>query len=952
MKVRSAAALLGSASILALALMSPAAASAQEAPAPDPTEQPQTTASPEEEAGPIDEVIVTGSRIGRTSLTATSPVAVLGAEDIALDRALNVEEVLNELPQFSNGIGASNTGSDARGATSLDLRGLGQNRTLVLINGTRAVPFSFRNSVDINAIPAPLIERVEVLTGGASAVYGADAVAGVVNFILRDDFEGFEANAIYNVSDGGDAASRGVNVTVGANLGDGRGNVTAYLGWSERDGLLKGDRDFAAPERTDTGLITTRPRGGVFTRSDNAAVFNVNGATSSRFAFNESGALTSAAEVSGFSETENLVAPLERLTAATFFNYELFGTVEAYGRATVSRSELVDQLGPPTALVSYLVQRDNPFLTPQLDAVVADAFNLNRAGTGPGTDAFRASASRAFVELGLNRYETQRTTTQAQFGLRGRFTENVGWDGYIQYGRTDDQVDILGEGIVARAAQAANVTVNAAGQPVCVDPSGGCAPANLFGPGSISPEAARFIGQPLQQSRERDQLVAAVAVTGDSADFLTLPAGPVGFAVGFEYREETGEVEFDSAIQRGQTFNQGGRPNFGGGFEVSELFGEISVPLLSDMPFFERLAVEAAYRRSDYSTAGEVSAYKYGANWAVNDSVRFRGAFQTVVRAPNIGELFGALGSIPLARFANDPCQDPATSRADPAVCAATGAPPAPYTQDLTGALFLFGGNPNLQPEEGETVTVGTVLTPTFLPGFSLTADYYDITIDNAINAVLPQPTLDTCYVLVRDAANPFCARVIRGPNGQITAVDSTDVNVQLLTVEGVDVSARYAFDLPANLPGDRLVLDYAADFLLSQTFKNGAAAASVDCTGRFGAACALGGVSRVLPEYRHRANAAWTQGPLTVRATWRVIGEVEDSSAATFRVETIEAQHYFDLAAAYEINPSLRVIAGVENLFDQEPPILGGNQADANTIPASYDVIGRRIGVSLRFTR
>jgi outer membrane cobalamin receptor len=236
MKVSSVGALLGTASILALAFMAPAAALAQQAPAQDPTEQPQTTMPPAEEASEVSEVVVTGSRLGRTNLTSTSPVAVLGSEDIALDRALNVEDVLNELPQFSNSIGATNTGSDARGATTLDLRGLGQNRTLILINGTRAVPFSFRNSVDVNAIPGPLIDRVEVLTGGASAVYGADAVAGVVNFILRDDFEGFEVNAIYNVSDEGDAASRGVNLTVGSNLGDGRGNVTAYLGYSERDG--------------------------------------------------------------------------------------------------------------------------------------------------------------------------------------------------------------------------------------------------------------------------------------------------------------------------------------------------------------------------------------------------------------------------------------------------------------------------------------------------------------------------------------------------------------------------------------------------------------------------------------------------------------------------------------------------------------------------------------------
>jgi outer membrane receptor protein involved in Fe transport len=959
MKVGTLTTLLGSGSVAALLALAPAGASAQSTAAdaqatPVQTEspdQPQTT-TPEVESE-VEQVVVTGSRIGRTSLTATSPVAVLGREDIALDRALNVEDVLNELPQFSNGIGAVSTGSDARGATTLDLRGLGQNRTLVLINGTRAVPFSFRNSVDVNAIPAPLIERVEVLTGGASAVYGADAVAGVVNFILRDDFEGFEANLTYNVSDEGDAANYGMNLTVGSNLDSGRGNVTGYLGWSKREGLFKSDRDFAAPEVNDLGVPnSTRPRGGQFTRSDNANVFNFGGALQPRFAFTEQGALTSAVQTSVFSPFEALVQPLERMTGAVFFNYDLIGSLEAYGRVTGSYTEIEDQLPPATSAVTFLVQRNNPFLTPELRTVVGGAFNRTSAGVLGGTDAFQASVSRAFVELGLIQYQTERTSFQGQFGLRGRVTDNVGWDGYLSTAAPATPWTSWERASSRRVAQAANATVDAAGRPVCFDPTGGCVPVNLFGPGSISPQALAFIRQPLQQSRERDQMVAAIAVTGETTDFFTLPAGPVGFALGYEYRDETGEVEFDSAIQRGQTFNQGGRPNFGGGFDVSELFGEINVPLLRDLPLVQRLNFEAAYRRSDYSTAGEVDAYKLGGAWAVNDSLRFRGAFQTVVRAPNIGELFGALGSVALPAAVTDPCTNPAVTGASADVCRATGAPAAPYVQNTVGALFLFGGNPNLQPEEGETYTVGAVFTPTFLPGFSATVDYYDIKIDNAINAVLPQPTLDTCYIIVRDAANPFCDRITRGANGQITAVNSTDVNVQLITVEGVDVSARYRFDLPDNLPGDRVVLDYAADFLMSQTFKNGAAASSVDCTGRFGAACALGGVSRVLPEYRHRVNAAWTDGPLTVRGTWRVIGEAEDASPTVFRVEKVETQHYFDLAASYDVNPSVRVIAGVENLFDEEPPILGGNAADANTFPATYDVIGRRLGVSVTLRR
>lgn len=905
--------------------------------------QPQTTAPDADDiAGePNEQIVVTGSRIGRTNLTSTSPVATLGREDIVLDTALNIENVLNELPQFTGSLSAVSNGNDARGASTLDLRGLGQNRTLVLLNGTRAVPFGFRNSVDVASIPAPLIERVEVLTGGASAVYGADAVAGVVNFILRRDFEGVEAAATANISEEGDAQSYGANITVGTNFGGGRGNISAYLGWSEREALFKRDRDFASPERNDAGIITARPAGGTFTRSDNASVFNFGGTLQPRFAFTDAGALTPVAQFSEFSGGESLIQPQERLTGALFFHFEASDAFELYGRAMASRIETQDYLVPPNASVTFLVQRDNPFITPQLAQVLAPAFNRTRTGALGGTDAFQATVVRSFPELGVRGFDTERVSYQGQLGVRGALTPNVRWDAYVQYGKTEEDTLLLGEGIVGRLRQGVNVTRDASGRPVCVDPSNGCVPINLFGPGSLSPEAVAFVREDLEQGRDRDQLVAAVALTGDTGDFFSLPAGAVDFALGAEYREETGEVFFDPEINQGLAFGAGTRPNFGGGYDVKEAFAEVRVPILADRPFFERLDVEAAYRVSDYSTAGTVEAWKLGGNWALSPSLRIRGAYQTVVRAPNIGELFGAPGSIALN--VNDPCQNPAASGASAEVCRATGAPAAPYTQDLTGALFLFGGNPDLQPEEGRTYTIGAVLTPEFLPGFSLTGDYYDIRIDNAIGAVLPQATLDTCYVITQDAANPFCARVIRGADGQIDAVDSSDVNVALLQVRGVDIGARYGFDAG----GGRASLEYMGDIVITQKQKNGEAAATIECAGRFGATCGLE-FRRALPKYRHRVTAGWRDDDLSLRATWRMLGPVKDDSPTVFAVERIGAQHYFDLAASFDATEAFTFVVGVENLFDRKPPIAGTNAADANTFPASYDVIGRRFGLSV----
>ena len=888
--------------------------------------------------------MVTGSRIRQTNLTSTSPVATLTREDIQLDRALDIETVLTKLPQFSGSFGSTSNGADVRGAATLDLRGLGQNRTLVLVNGTRAVPFGFRNSVDVSSIPAALIQQVEVLTGGASAVYGADAVAGVVNFVLRTDFSGVEGRAIDNVSQDGDAGNRGVDFTAGTNFASGRGNVTAFAGWSRRDGLLKGARPFASPERNDAGIITGRAPGGTFTRSDNLPVFNFGGTLSPRFAFGEDGGLTPVAQADQFSALESLVQPAERLTGALFFKFNASAGVELYGRAIAVRLDTRDQLTPASVSTSFLVQRDNPLITPELQPVLAGAFDRTRTGEAGGSQSFLATASRSFPELGIRGFDTKRTSVQGQIGARGNLTPKVRWDVYAQYGKVREATAVLGEGIVARLRQAANVTADAQGQPVCADPSNGCVPASLFGPGSISPAAVAFIAARIKQGRNRGQFVGAATLTGDTGDFLTLPAGAIDFALGAEYRQEKGRVFFDEAINRGQTLNQGMRPDFGGGFNVREVFGEVRVPVLAGLPLVERLDLEAAYRLSDYSTAGRVDAFKLGGNFAVSRSFRLRGAYQTVVRAPNIGELFGAPGSLALAGRATDPCADLAASGASAEVCRATGAPAAPYVQDLTGALFLFGGNAELEPEKGRTYALGAVLTPVSLPGLSMTADYYDIRIDNAIGAVLPQATLDTCYVIVADASDPFCSRISRGANGQLTAVDSSDVNVALLRVEGIDISARYGVALEA---GRRIMLDYAGDVVVRQTQKNGAAAATIECAGRFGATCGLE-TRRALPKYRHRVSAGFASGDSTLLGTWRMLGRVKDDSPTVFATERIGSQHYVDLAASHRVTEVLTLVLGVDNLFDRKPPLAGTNAADANTFPASYDVIGRRFGVSV----
>lgn len=890
------------------------------------------------------DIVVTGSRIARPDLTSTSPVATLGREEIQLDRAVNIETVLNELPQFTGSFSGVSNGSDARGAATADLRGLGQNRTLVLINGTRGAPFGFRNSVDLNSIPTSLVERVEVLTGGAAAVYGADAVAGVVNFIMRDDFEGAEATGLYNVSERGDASNYSGALTVGTGLGD-RGNVTAYLGWSERMPLFKSDRGFAAPERNDAGITTGRPLGGSFRRSDSAPVFNLSGvggsAASSTFAFTDAGALQGPATTSVLSPLETLIIAQQRFNAGALFNYKLSDTFEVYGRAMYTRSESRDSLPPSTVATNVLIQRNNPYLDATLDQVFAGAFNLNAAGTGPGTDAALINVTRSLGEFGNRTTETIRNAGQGQVGVRGDLG-GVKLDAYAQYGVTDETSTIYGEGLLARFQQAANATVDTGGNPVCANTAGGCAPIDIFGPGISSDAARAFISTPLFQGRRREQFVAGATLAGDTSGFLRLPGGGIDYVVGVEYRDEQGSNSYDTAIQTGQTFNQGTKANFSGGFNVKEVFGEVRVPILRDVFFAKEINLEAAYRYSDYSTSGGADAYKVGGDWALTDDIRFRGSYQRVVRSPNIGELFGTTSGIPLTGVI-DPCANPTASGADVATCTASGAPTGGFVQDLTGAQFLFGGDPTIQPETGKTWTAGVVLTPTFLSGFTLTADYYNIKIDNAIGAVLPQPTLNTCFIVVRDINDIFCQRISRGANGQLTAVDSSDINVAELRSEGVDLVANYGADIGAA----RIGFDYAGSYIISQKQQNGVTAPVVECAGRFGATCGLE-VRRSLPKYRHRVGASVGNDAVTLRGSWRLEGKVVDDAAATFVVEQIGAVSYFDLALAFNASDNMRFVLGVDNLFDKQPPIAGTNAADANTFPQSYDVIGRRFGVSV----
>jgi len=873
-----------------------------------------------DDADTIEEILVTGSRIARTELTESSPVYTTSKEQLQLDRAVTVEDIARKLPQLAGG--ANSTGAtvgDSLGSSTLDLRGLGQNRALVLIDGKRAVPFSFRNAVDVNSIPAGLIQSVEVLTGGAAAVYGADAVAGVVNFVLDDDFEGLELGLSYEFpEDGGELLN--VDAIFGTGFQDGRGHVTGYIGWAEREGLLAGDRSFTAATPT-----VIAGEGGNFTDV----------ASGNFFAFDDNGAFTTERQTVDVTPERYLIQPLERISGGVFVNYDLFeDSVELYARSTYTQVRITGagSTGQTPLVVNeeVTITDDNPFLPAQAAALL----------TFDGNGEAQVNVERN-LGLGLQETETVRNTMQLMVGLRGDLTPHIGWDLYGQYGRTDGRATVFNNAI--RNDGSGNSRFGAIANTV-----------DIFGPDA---DLSSLSAPLLHSERQREQVVAAVTLSGDSGDLFELPAGPVGFAIGFERREEDAVQRPGTALREGLAFGLGGIPDIDAGFDSDEVYAEVLVPVLSDLPFIQELSVEAAWRTSDYTNTDVDDTYKFGLSWAVNENLRFRATQQTAVRAPNFGEFASPETQLSLAlfdptspsfiprlggRFDGDPCLD---GRGDAAQCQRLGAaaPGTPF--DTSAAIYSFGGNPDIRPEEAESLTVGFVLTPEFLPEFSATVDYYEIEVTDAVSQIQPISALTNCYIDNPVEGNPLCGAVLRDPNtGLISQALVNDFNLARLEQEGFDVGLRYEFDAPAGF-GESIALSYQGNIVVDQLRQNNVTVAPLDCKGTFGTSCTGDFASILQADYRHRANVDWYNGDWNVQLSWRRIGEVTN---VLDDADTISAQNYVDLAVSWNASERYLLTFGVDNLFDEEPPIPASNGNLFGTV-SDYDVIGVTLGASLR---
>ena len=914
----------------------------------------------------VEELVVTGTRVPSRRLTEMSPVSVASFEEIRAQGAVNLEAVIRDIPSAAPGR-SSTTNNGGNGNTTLNLRNLGEARTLILVNGKRMVSADFTGIADINSIPTKMIERIEVVTGGASAVYGSDAIAGVVNFILRDDFDGLETDVQYGAFDQGDGSTYDASILAGIDL-PGKGNITANIGYTSRDPTYRNDRDWARTSLVSNGtrlvpfLSDITPggaiRGSGLVFSDNRELVPDDGRR-----FNDA-------------EHQFMVVPQERFVLGASGHFE-YGAVEPYFRLAYTQNKVDRQLFGPRFIAPVTVNYGNPLLSAQERAVLF--------GPGPHApdETTQFTLSRRFVESGnlkeLNNYQV----FQMVGGATGHLGADFKYDVSAQYGHTLWSQRLLGDISYGRFQQGLLVNANR----TCIDPSGGCVPIDVFTsqPGALTREQARFFALEQQANSEASQFVATASVAGDlgALNFVSPWASEaLALAVGVEYRKERAEYRPDDNLDSGNNVVFGSIPRTEGSISVRETFAEIRLPVVQARPGAQLLELNTGYRRSDYDLAGSSDAYKYGLVWAPLQSVRLRASFQRAVRAPNIGELFSP------AQPSNDSGVDPcfSSSRGGPtasaSLCQATGVPAVAYgdasLQCPSGqCTALVGGNLALAPERSDTRSFGVVLRP--VPELSLTLDYFDIDVQGAISAfgATMQNVLNSCYGNgprqnpTQDPNNPFCQQIVRdsagrafgggrliSPDGYVSLLNA---NIGLLQTQGVDAELAGAWELSelgmAGLPGS-LSLNVLGTHVSSYEQQLDRSSPIQQCAGTYGLTC-----GQPNPKWRATTRITYSSGnALSVSMRWRWIDAVTldvDRLSGTVNdpvTHRLDAQSYLDLSARWNVSSSWQLRAGINNLLDDDPPLAplsvagASNRGLSNTFPATYD-IGRQYFIGMTAT-
>jgi iron complex outermembrane recepter protein len=948
-----------------------------------------------------DRVEVTGSRILSLNAESPSPVQVLTAEDIAKSGVTNIQELLLKNPTLGTPAISrtnSNFSTSSAGIAVVDLRNLGVDRTLVLVNGRRYVSgLPGQSAVDLNTIPTDFIERVEILTGGASALYGSDAVAGVVNIILKRSTEGLLLDASVGQSEKNDDKKQKFSLTFGTASADNKATLMAHFGYSKQGAVYSNRRAgneldsastgaFVTGELSDVLSLTTpffssfAPQGRFFYDTNGAAAGGAANRTFDRsgnlIAFSSNGPAGDGVGATGFNRQEfrTIALPTERFVFASKGEVAISDNLSAFIEGNYAQTQVRTRLepfpldsasatgglypasgkGPAEFRVGNQILA-NPLIPPALLALMTDT-------NGDGLRDY--SFTRRLSEVGNRGNTADRDTFRIVAGVKGSFFGSWDYEAHLNYGSTKEaqagggQVNVLNFRQAMEAVPDVN-DVNGNGnrtEAICLDAEArrqGCVPANVFGYNTLSAAALNWIIAPTLLTSLTTQKIAAASVRGEPFD---LPAGPLGVALGAEFREEYSRSEFDPLAQAG--LNAGNAiPRTEGKFNVKEFFGEVRAPLLKDTFLAKALTLSGAVRSGNYSTVGNTLSWTTALEWAPISDVKLRATQALATRAPNISELY----SPPSQTFPaglNDPCSGvTATStgptavvcRAAPGVAANIAANNGVFTRtqaDQQGISGFNRGNPNLFQEKGNSTTIGLVFTPAVLKNFTLTADYFKIKITDAIVSTPRQFILDQCYT----GNASFCSFVTRRPQavgsnsaGSISLIDSAVTNSGDYFTEGVDLTVAYSDKIgPGRLSTKLSWTNVSKGYLTPLPGSD-----RDPFAGEVGFA-----------KDKASLQLAYNVGAfgISTMTTYIAKSNLDDQFLAGFDAApgalSVPQKFYTDLNLSYTYGKT-RFYVGVDNAFGTKAPLIPsgvpGNITGTTTAADVYDAIGRRFYVGLR---
>ncbi len=895
------------------------------------------------------EVVVTGSRIARSGFQAPTPVTVLSAARIEKLGIPNVGDLLNQIPAFraTTTPVVSGLTYGTIGARVADLRGLGATRTLVLLDGRRFVPSTSQGTVDLNNIPAILLQRSEVVTGGASAAYGSDAVAGVVNLILDTKLNGLRAQAQYGSSELGDGQDYQFALAAGGGFAGGKGHIVASVEYENSRAI--GDcytRAWCATERqaltnstpgvngfpanviitnvhtstmTRGGLITAGPLKGIQFAPDGTPVpFTYGALAGGLFQIGGSGKGQNA-----FITGVDIKVPVTRYNGYVHSQYDFTDSLQGFLDASYSYVDGRNLGGATRDTGSITIQLDNAFLPASIHQLMVanhvTNFKMGREG----------------VDFGFMMGEDVTKTYRVVAGLKGDLGHGWSWNAYYQFGKSDFVQTVADNRNNANFSKAVDAVIGPNGLPVCrstlTSPGNGCVALNLFGQNNWSIDAKNYVYGTSFQTRSIVEHVAAASVQGEP---LSTWAGPISVGAGAEYRrdEATGDAD---AVSKVLGWQSGNGSAINGSVGVGEGYIETIVPLAKDAPFAHSLEFNGAVRLTDYSTSGAVVTWKAGLVYEPTDWLRFRGTRSRDIRAPNVSELFSP------QTLAQATINDKAT---------------------LSQGVFftIASGNATLQPEKGDTWTGGVVFMPKW--GWSrnlrLSADYYDITLNNAIATVVPQNVVNQCF----QGVTYFCQFIIRDSTNTIQQILLPYLNLNTVKTNGIDLEAQYHLPLADVVQSWQGSLDFSMYATYVAHLTTIQSTGSLDIAGVTG--CAVTSTFECVPHWTLDGTISYTRGPLSLTAHGHYIPKSvydptfvgpEDPGYSPFLANSINtnrvsARLYVDLHAQYDVVHDgakvVQVFGAVENVSDTPPPMMPGR--GNNTF---YDPIGRyyRVGVRLK---